>query len=465
MRFPNDGTAAPLDAKAWRDRYLPRGAQRPFLYAWEMEMYRVYVLEWHRRYGKSRLLLNAGWGKVMSRKWPVWHGFPEFAQGRDVFWNAVDSHTGRRVLEDVLPYTSRVNDQRMILWFGDIFYQVLGFDRYNARVGAGPKIIFYDEWALMDPMARNYFRPMIMENQGIEVFAFTPRGENHAAGLVDTARAYPAEYFLSRLTVNDTIRDAPGETRFGEPVVGQDDIERERRLFRASNGKMGMSNEMIDQEFYLSHEGVNVGKVFGKELRDARAAGRITAVPHTPGRLVHTAWDRGVHNRIWFWQDFPTARHYIDFLSTDNSDLDEIVKQMKDAHRARYVFGDHWVARDAKDKSPWHPKSGIQIAKDLNIEFKITPPLSVRDGINAAKAQIGKSYFDARHCEDGLNDLRDYEYAKHPVFGTFLPEPKPDQFAAHGADAFRYSAIAGEPERKAEGTPQLPPAPAHWQGV
>lgn len=450
-------------------QYLPRGHARPFLYAFEREMYRVYVLAWHRRFGKTRTMMNAGWRKVMTRGWPVWHGFPEFAQGRDVFWNAVDAHTGRRVLDDVLPYTSRVNDQRMILWFGDIYYQVMGFDRYNARMGGGPKVIIYDEWSLMDPMARNYYRPMIMENLGIEVFGYTMRGENHGAGLVDAAKAYPGEYFLSELTIADTVRDAPGEQRQGLPVVSQEDVEHERRLFRSSNGKMGMSEEMIQQEFYNSREGVNVGKVFGKELRDARAAGRITAVPFTPGRLVGTAWDRGVHNRIWFYQDFPTARHYIDFLSTDNSSLEEIIRMMKapgpeGQPRHRYNYGDHWVGRDAEDPAVWSMHSGVHVAEGLGVRFRIADNLRKLAQIDAAKAQILVSYFDAKFCADGLNDLREYEWAKNAQYET-LKEPNKAQPSRHGADAFMISAIAKEPEREPEGTPQLPPPPAHWQVV
>lgn len=445
--------------------YLPRGHARPFLYAFQMEMYRQYVLAWHRRFGKSRTVLNAAWPKVMQRGWPVWHGFPEFAQGRDVFWNAVDSHTGRRILDDVLPYTSRVNDQRMILWFGDIYYQVMGFDRYNARVGAGPKVIIYDEWSLMDPMARNYFRPMVMENQGIEVFAFTLRGENHAAGLIDTAKAYPAEYFLSELTIDDTVRDAPGEQDYGQAVVTQEDVEHERRLFRASGGKMGMSEEMIQQEFYNSREGVNVGKVYGKEMAAARREGRIAQIPHDPTLLVHTAWDRGVHNRIWFWQQRGPARYYIDFLSTDNSALPDIVAQMREGHRAKYRYGDHWVARDAEDPTPWHEKSGTALAEGLGINFKIVARLSVLSGIDRAKAQLAMSWFDAKRCEEGLNDLREYEHAKSAKHGTFLKEPDRKQMAAHGADAFRYSAICDDAPVKPSGSPQLPAAPGHWQGV
>lgn len=457
---------APLDVRRFRDIYLPRGKQRPFLYAFEREMYRTYVLAWHRRYGKDRTILNAAWQKVMTKGWVIWHGFPEFSQGREVFWDAVDKRTGRRVLEDVLPYTTKVNDQRMILWFGDIYYQVFGFDRYNARVGAGPACIIYSEFATSPygPMARNYFRPMVMENKGTEVFASTFRGENHFAGLIDYGKAYPSEVFVSELTISDTQRDAPGEQDFGLPVMSEADIEEERRMFKTSGGKMGMSEEMIQQEFYNSREGVNVGKVFGKELRDARAAGQITHVPHDPSKLVHTAWDRGVHNRIWFWQDGLGMRRYIDYLSTDHSSLYEIQAKLKEAQRVKYNYGTHWVAEDAIHLSPWHPESGVKLAESLGIIFKIVPNIGVLTGIDRAKARIATSLFDARHCEDGLNDLREYEWAKNAQFGT-MKEPNKAHPASHGADAYRYSAIAGSEPEGPQRQLAPPTPPRHWQGV
>jgi phage terminase large subunit len=56
---------------------------------------------------------------------------------------------------------------------------VVGSDNFNSLVGASPAGIVYSEWALANPSARAYLRPIIAENKGWELFLYTPRGRNH----------------------------------------------------------------------------------------------------------------------------------------------------------------------------------------------------------------------------------------------------------------------------------------------
>ena len=459
---------------AERPGYLPRGQQRPFMYCFSQEMFWLYILEWHRRYGKGRAFMNAGGAKARDKGWWVWHTFPTFTQGRSAMWAATDP-TGRRILEDLLPYTTEtgVNDMAMRLTFpsGGI-YQVVGTDKINKRIGSGPNCIAHDEFSLQNPMARNYYAPMLKENKGPEVLLFTPRGENHATGAVDYALAYPGDAFYSHLTVAETVRDAPGESRFGEPVISEGDIERERQLFRASNGKLGMSESMIQQEFFLSREGVNQNQVYGEELAALRKRGGITEVPHDPGLLVHTYWDRGVHNRIGFVQNKGRARYWIDYLATDNSSPMQIVALLKEGHRAAYNYGRHFVGRDAEDPTAWqwHEKSSMEIWAGLGIKFEIAPFLLVTTGINAVKAGLGRCTFDARRCELLLNDLREYRWAVDATYQT-MREPDKRQPARHAADMVRVWAVTESDDRTgaAEGPPD-PTAGMHhgpdaWEGV
>lgn len=450
-----------------RPNYLPRGHMRPFHYAFELELFRLYVLALHRRYSKSRGFFNAAGAKCRDKGWGVWHTFPTFAQGRDVFWNATDEH-GVRMLDDLLPYTSEVNDQRMILKFGKGgFYQVMGTDKLNKRVGGGPKCIGYDEFSLQNPMARNYYAPMLKANNGVEAFMFTFRGENHAAGVADYAKAYPEEAFYLELNMEQTVRDAPGEDRFGEPVITQADLDMERRLFAASGGRLGMSESMIQQEFYNSREGVNQDQVYGMELAALRKLGdRITHVPHDPALLVHTAWDRGVHNRVGFYQKKGRALYCIDYLSTDNSSPMQIAALLREGHRSLYQYGLHFVGRDAEDPTAWqwHEKSSLEIWAGLGIKFEIAPFLRVQTGIDAVKAMLPRCWFDAKRCEQWLNDLRDYRWAVNPVFQT-MSEPDKRQMSRHTADMTRVMAVTETDEftRLAGETP--PAAPASWVSV
>ena len=93
------------------------------------------------------------------------------------------------------------------------------------------------------------------------MFDYTPRGKNHGYSLYQMAKANP-EWFAQILTVNDT------------QALSLDDIQAERAA--------GMSEELIQQEFYCSFEGVQSGSVFGRQMQEADNEGRICGVPWQP---------------------------------------------------------------------------------------------------------------------------------------------------------------------------------------
>ena len=439
-----------------RPPFVPRSKQRPFLYCFDQEMYQLYVLLWHRRYGKDRTFLNAAGAKARDKGWPIWHGFPDAIQARRRFWNAT-TPDGKRIIDDMAPFTSRMNDQTMTMWFpsGGV-YEVIGYDRYDSQVGGGPKVIGYSEFSIGDPMARTIFRPMVAANRGAEVFMYTMRGDNHGARLAELARSRcPKDAFFSELNIDQTYKDAPGEEGYGLPVVGPDQVERDRADYKATNGRFGMSEDAIQQEYYNSPLGINAGKVYGKEMSWLRRNGRITNVPHDPYLGVHTSWDRGVHNRVMMWQQKGPARYFIDHLSTDNSDPRAIADLMREGDRAKYNYVAHWGGRDILDPVPGVPHSyqamlaevGFRKGGHFNAPLQPAPYLSVITGINAVKAMLPRSWWDAEKCDAVLNSMGEYEWAKDKQFGT-LTEPKDRQLAAHDCDAVRYMAVSERDERQ-----------------
>jgi len=72
----------------------------------------------------------------------------------------------------------------------------------------------------------------------------------------------------------------------------------------------------------------------------------------------------------------------------------------------------------------------------------------VANGINAARTLFNRCWFDARKTADGLQALRHYQYKVHEDTGQRSKEPL-HNWASHGADAFRYFAVAiSEPAAK-----------------
>ena len=80
--------------------------------------------------------------------------------------------------------------------------------------------------------------------------------------------------------------------------------------------------------------------------------------------------------------------------------------------------------------------------------MQIVPALSVLDGINAARELFNRCWFDSVKCADGLQCLRRYRWDRDEQNGGFKRRPLHDEFS-HGADAFRYAAVAAKRDVKA----------------
>ena len=70
---------------------------------------------------------------------------------------------------------------------------------------------------------------------------------------------------------------------------------------------------------------------------------------------------------------------------------------------------------------------------------KITPRISVEDGISAARMLFNQCWFDSERCAEGLNCLQFYR-REWKERGAQFTHPVAD-WAAHGADGFRYFAV------------------------
>src|SRR5262245_3183552 len=187
----NDWHPRAHQQRLWR--YLENGGRRA-------------LAVWHRRAGKDECCLHHAAREAWERPGNYWHCMPEFAQGRKAIWTAVNSHTGRRRIDEAFPPAIRESTQEheMFLRFKNgSTWQVIGSDRYDATVGSGVAGIVYSEWALANPSAWGYHRPILEENQGWAIFITTPRGRNHAYDMLGYAEKSP-DWFSEVLTVRDT---------------------------------------------------------------------------------------------------------------------------------------------------------------------------------------------------------------------------------------------------------------------
>jgi phage terminase large subunit len=107
-----------------------------------------------------------------------------------------------------------------------------------------------------------------------------------------------------------------------------------------------------------------------------------------------------------------------------------------------YIYDTCWLPHDAKAKRLGTKRTieeQIRAAGSWNV--RVVPRHSVADGINAARTLFPNCYFDQGKCEEGVKALRSYRYEVIPNTQTFSTDPVHD-WSSHGADAFRYLALA-----------------------
>jgi len=342
-------------------------------------------------------------------------------QVRKIVWDGLDSQ-GRKVIDQAFPPGLRksCNDAEMKITLncGSV-WQCVGSDNYDSLVGANPKGVVFTEYSLADPRAWDYVRPILAENGGWSLFVYTPRGNNHGRELYELAKQSD-NWYCDRLTVEDT------------GAIKMEAVDEERRH--------GMSDEMIQQEFYCSFEGILEGSYFGREMSKAEDEGRITSVPYDPLMKVITSWDLGIGDAttIWFYQLHGKEIRAIDYYENSGEGLPHYAKVLQ---AKPYLYDTHIAPHDIEVRELGSGMSRIEIAKDLGIKFAVAPRISLEDGIEAVRGVLPRVWFDAEKCKAGINALRSYHKSWDDKRNTFLAKPYHD-WSSHGADGFRYFAVA-----------------------
>lgn len=351
-----------------------------------------------------------------------YYTFPTYAQGKKALWEGRGKDKVRyldyfpKVLLDGEP-----NDTEMkVRYKNGSLFQVLGVDDYNKVVGTNPRGIVFSEYSLQNPKAWEYMRPILAENKGWAIFNFTPRGKNHAHKLYEMALSNP-NWFVSKLTVDDTH------------ALTEEDIEEERRS--------GMSEDLVQQEFYCSFISAIQGSIYWQEVDKAEKNNQFTDVPYDPRLLVHTVWDLGKDdtNCIGFYQSNGLTVRKIDYLSGNKKGLPDWIREVKNKP---YQYGKHFAPHDIQvsDYSLTGNQSRLEVAADMGIEFQIVPNISVQDGIEAGRRFFSRLYVDKTRCAEFLDAIPQYTRVYDEENKIFKDKPLHD-WTSHYADEHRYASL------------------------
>lgn len=417
----------------------------------------------HRRWGKDEVVLAAACELAHRRVGTYWHCLPQYAQARKALWTAVNAHTGRRRIDEAFPPELRqtTNEQEMFIRLKNgSTWQLIGSDRYDATVGSGPVFIAYSEWALANPDAWGYHRPMLEENGGGAAFITTPRGRNHAHAMYRMAKEN-SRWFAEVSSVHDTGALSPAQ------------IEQSLAEYTAIYGE-DVGRARFEQEYECSFNAAILGAFYAREMVAVRKERRIAEIEPLPNRPVHRAWDIGVSDdtSIWWFQVVGTQVFVLDCHTRSGVGLDHHAGIVHDRHAERgWLSGIDFVPHDAKVREWGSGRTRVETMRDFGLRPQLCPNATKMDGINAARRTLARCVFHPRTEEAGIAALEQYRRAWDDESKTYQ-ESEVRDWTTHLADAFRYLALSwrAAPETRAEPsrTPPpgfyMPPPPAEPNG-
>jgi phage terminase large subunit len=411
--------------------WTPREYQLPLWRALQGGVKRA-TYTWHRRAGKDDLGLHWTACSAVDRPGTYWYLLPQAAQARKAIWDAVDPHTGKKRIDTAFPkeIRKRSRDNEMFIeFFNGSTWQVVGSDNYDSLVGSPPVGVVLSEYALSNPSAWSYLRPILMENGGWALFNFTPRGRNHAVKMFEGAKDDP-DWFVQKLTAEQT------------GLFTKEQLEKERMEYVRELGEDD-GEAKYRQEYFCDFDAPLVGAYYAKIIAALDAQERIVTVDYDKLIPVHTAWDLGYTDdtAIWFYQTVRGEIRVIDYYYASGQDIPHYLKMLQ---TKPYVYGKHHVPWDAVPKTL--ASGGKSILEQLSATLgtasvDVVPNLDLEDGIQAVRAILPRCWFDAKRCKDGLEALRNYQRQWDDERKVFKQKPE-HTWASHASDAFRYLAVS-----------------------
>lgn len=403
------------------DKFQPRPYQAPIIDAVENRGYKRVIAILPRRAGKDLTAFNLCIRECIRKPCVIYYIFPTYSQAKKVIWDSV-TNTGDRIL-DYVPseLVDSMNSQEMKIRFKNgSLLQLVGSDNYDSLMGTNPQGVVFSEYALQDPRAYQYIRPILTANFGWAVFISTPRGKNHLWELYQIAITNPA-WFCMKLTVEDT-KHIP---------LSEIDKERQEGI---------MSEDLIQQEYYTSFTMGVEGAYYSKYIDKMKIENRISRVPWNSGYKVHTAWDLGVSDStaIIFFQLVGQSINIIDCYEHNKEGLEHYIKYLE---AKPYQYGKHIAPHDIEVKEFGTGMTRLEKARQLGIKFTVAPRLSISDGIEAVRTVLSRTWIDDTYCVKLIKSLENYRQEFDPKAKIYKSNPLHD-WTSHFCDSVRYMCVS-----------------------
>lgn len=404
------------------NKFKPREYQYPIFDALENKHYKRVLCILPRRAGKDVCGFNAIIRASLRKIGVYYYIFPSYSQGKKVIWDSI-TNTGERFLDYIpkeLIASQNSQEMKITLTNGSLI-QIVGSDNVDSLCGTNPQGIVFSEYALQDPKAYQFLRPILLANDGWALFLSTPRGKSSHLWELYQISKNSTDWFAYLLTVEQTRHIPLAE------------IEKER-----AEGLM--SDDLIQQEYWCSFSRGIEGAIYTKYIDRIRINGNIGIVPWESSFKVHTAWDLGMADKttIIFFQNIGQIIRIIDFYENSGYGLEHYAKILQGKP---YTYGKHIAPHDIQVRELGTGVSRLEASRRLGINFVIAPHLPLEDGIEAVRTTINKLWIDENACSLLIKALENYRYEWDNAKKKYRDVPLHDS-SSHACDALRYLCIS-----------------------
>lgn len=343
------------------------------------------VLAWHRRAGKDVFCLSLARREARKRIGGYVHFFPKHVQARRALWQGIDPKQGRNFIDIAFgEYEAARNNTEMYLeLYNGSTWQLLGSDNYDRVVGSNAVGVVFSEWALCNPKSWDFIRPIILENDGFAIFISTFRSRNHMWQMSQALADNP-EWYVDIRGIDKTT------DIHGNPILTEKHMEQERLS--------GMSEGMIQQEYYCNPEAISDGAIYGKETE--RLRGDVTRHDGfwNPSKPVYCVWnlDLPIFASCVYVQ--PGDRHTI--LATQTWEQLSLGEAIRNAEQQPWPITGHILGPDHRSflaQFQDHSRHPQLLASDNHLE-----------ATTRTSDLLNTCLIDYKRCEPLLDSLSGY---------------------------------------------------------
>ena len=414
---------------------------RPYFLPFHNRKQRFACIVAHRRAGKTvacihELLKRAVTNPIQPSKYA--YVAPTYAQAKSTAWDYLIE-----AVAPLMPYGVKINQSDLSVKLPNgAEIRLFGADNYHTLRGLRLDGIVLDEYADIDPRAwTTVIRPALSDRRGFATFIGTPRGHDHFYTRYNEALGAPGEWYTAAFRASELV------PAFGDKIASEHGIQH-----AVSQGwltsdelertKQDQSQEWYNQEYECDFEAATPGAYYGKQMAEALSSVRIGKYPYDPSYRVYTGWDIGGNRdntAIWFCQLIGRAVYLIDYYEKRGASSAPHARAVLDRD---YTYAAHFLPHDAVAK---HPGQELDYRESLEHHglkhIAVLPRSDLELGINSVRLLLPRCSFDDVSCSEGIESLRMYQTEWDEKQRIFKSTPKHD-WASHGADAFRYLAVA-----------------------